>query len=176
MPRTRKVFHWLLFFFYAVLCDCLFAAEFNLTDSLIYLDHFAADGIYLPASAQNKSLQWTVTGERATLQGQQCELSGFELTVHNQDAGTYLLQSPHCEFSRSTFEFKSPSAVILQGKGIRISGIGYDVYGQKENLLLVIRNTVQINFQRQHFAVSKKVIAPIRQTVKKPLPPVNNND
>lgn len=170
MRWTRKANLWLFFFFYAVLCQYLNAAEFNLTDSLIYLDHFAANGIYLPPSAQDKSMQWTVTGERATLQGQQCELNGFELTVRNQNEEAYQLQSAHCEFSRSSFEFKSPSAVILQGKGIRLSGIGYDVYGQDEDLLLVIRNTVQINFQRQYFAEGKKAIAPIIHTEKKPPP------
>lgn len=159
---TRKSSLRLFFVSFAIFCVMGGSAEFNLSESLIYLDHFTASGIYLPdsASTQDQSLHWAISGERATLQGSQCSLSGFELTVYNRDEGTYRLQSPHCEFSRAGFEFRSPAAVLLEGRGLRVSGIGYDVYGQGENLLLVIRNTVQIDFHRQRFEEGRKSAAP----------------
>lgn len=162
MPSKIKAALRLLFCFQAIFCLKAKAAEFDLSDSLIYLDHFTANGIYQPETNQEQILHWAISGERAALQGSQCNLSGFELSVHNQNEGTYTLQSAQCEFSRANFEFRSPAAVLLQGRGIRISGIGYDVYGKDQDLMLVIRSTVQINFQRQRFAEGQKSAAPFR--------------
>ncbi|NLF94809.1 MAG: hypothetical protein GX564_13060 [Oligosphaeraceae bacterium] len=171
MLNKIKIALRLLFCFQAIFCLRAKAAEFNLSESLIYLDHFTANGIYQPEASRDQILHWAVRGERATLQGPECNLSGFELSVHNPTEGTYTLQSPQCEFSRASFEFRSPAAVLLQGRGLHISGIGYDVYGKDQNLLLVIRSTVQINFQRQRFAEGQKSAAPFRHKSRPKTPP-----
>jgi hypothetical protein len=128
--------------------------EFFLGDNRIFLYAFKANGVLRlkddEATKQESQLStWNISGEQAVVQGEQCQLSGFEMQIANPERGKITLISPHCDFDRLENEIKSNAALLLQADGMQVSGLGYDVYQQNGKMMLVIRSAVQIHFHKE---------------------------
>jgi len=128
--------------------------DFAIGDNQLFLHQFKANGVFnlkekktSPASASPST--WSLSGEKAIVQGDQYQLSGFEMEIISQERGKMSLLSANCDFDRLAYEIKSNAAILLRAEGLQISGLGYDVYRQDEQVMLVIRSTVQIHFQKE---------------------------
>jgi hypothetical protein len=139
-----------------LLCAMASQAEnpFSLGNNRVFLHDFKANGVLhlkdKEETTPEKQLStWNISGEKAIVQGEQYQLSGFEMQIDNPLRGRVTLLSPHCDFDRLEQEIKSNAAVMMQAEGMQISGLGYDVYQQNGKVMLVIRSTVQIHFQKE---------------------------
>lgn len=130
-------------------------SEFTIGDSQLFLHHFKATGQFSPRETASATVRtgvpstWSIRGERALVQGDRYQLSGFEMEVHHPERGSLRLLSPHCDFDRLAYEIKSNAAVLLNADGLQVSGLGYDVFRQQDKVMLIIRSTVQIHFHKE---------------------------
>lgn len=128
--------------------------NFALGDSQLFLNQFKASGVFnlqekKTSPAATAPSTWSISGEKAIVQGDQYQLSGFEMEIISQERGKISLLSAYCDFDRLADEIKSTAAILLRADGLQISGLGYDVYRQDDKIMLVIRSTVQIHFQKE---------------------------
>ena len=128
--------------------------RFAIGNNRVFLHDFKANGVLRlqdkeSAEPEGQLSTWSINGEQAIVQGEQYQLSGFEMQIDNPERGKLTLVSPYCDFDRLEYEIKSNAAVILQAEGMQISGLGYDVYQQNGKVMLVIRSTVQIHFHKE---------------------------
>jgi len=122
----------------------------SLQDSQFSLQRFEAEGVFADEEGDASAASaWKVSGESGRMQGELLQLRGFQLKLQNPQKGSLQIQSPGCEFQRSSWELKSDEAMLLQAEGLQASGLGYDVYRKNDKLMLVIRSTVQIRFHKE---------------------------
>ena len=140
----------------AFLLLCTLKAEegFSLKSTKFFLRNFQVNGNFdaLQDKARKKETalsNWTVSGKRALIQEELCKLYGFQMEIDSAEQGKIALQSPYCDFFRTTEEIKSNAAVLVQAEGLQITGLGYDVYRHEDKIMLVIRSTVQIHFNKK---------------------------
>lgn len=91
--------------------------------------------------------EWELRGEQAQIRGQVTELTRFEVVFMDQRRGDFTLGSPRCRYLHSAGEVKSDAPVFVHGRGVAISGIGYDVYLDEK--IVLIRSAVKMTIKQQ---------------------------
>lgn len=91
--------------------------------------------------------EWELRGDEAQIRGQSTELSDFQIVFKGKEGDDFTLSSPRCRYLHSAAEVKSDAPVFVEGRGVRISGIGYDVYLDAK--IVMIRSTVTMKIKQR---------------------------
>ena len=116
---------------------------------------FRTDGVCALKSSGNEKgggdeASWEIRGGKAMMKQDSCRISGFEMTVVSRRHGTFHITSPQCEFNTAARTVRSGAALNLEGRGMEVSGNGYDLYWSEEEnrFTVVIRDAVRITLDR----------------------------
>jgi hypothetical protein len=99
--------------------------------------------------------EWELRGDEAHIRGQSTELNDFTIVFMQKDSADYTLSSPRCRYLHSAAEVKSDAPVFVEGDGMSISGIGYDVYLDAK--IVIIRSTVMMKIKQRKGALRENV-------------------
>jgi hypothetical protein len=91
--------------------------------------------------------EWELRGDEAQIRGQSTELNDFQLVFKGKEGDDFTLSSPRCRYLHSAAEVKSDAPVFVEGPGMQISGIGYDVYLDAK--IVMIRSTVTMKIKQR---------------------------
>jgi len=99
--------------------------------------------------------EWELRGEKAQIRGQNTELSDYKIVFKGKDGDDFTLSSPRCRYLHSAAEVKSDAPVFVEGRGVQISGIGYDVYLDAK--VVMIRSTVTMKIKQRQGSLRKSL-------------------
>ena len=99
--------------------------------------------------------EWELRGEKAQIRGQSTELSDYKIVFKGKDGDDFTLSSPRCRYLHSAAEVKSDAPVFVEGRGVQISGIGYDVYLDAK--VVMIRSTVTMKIKQRQGSLRKSL-------------------
>ena len=99
--------------------------------------------------------EWELRGEKAQIRGQSTELSEYKIVFTGKDGDDFTLSSPRCRYLHSAAEVKSDAPVFVEGRGVQISGIGYDVYLDAK--VVMIRSTVTMKIKQRQGSLRKSL-------------------
>lgn len=99
--------------------------------------------------------EWELRGEKAQIRGQSTELSDYKIVFTGKDGDDFTLSSPRCRYLHSAAEVKSDAPVFVEGRGVQISGIGYDVYLDAK--VVMIRSTVTMKIKQRQGSLRKSL-------------------
>ena len=103
---------------------------------------------------EDGSLQWEISGRQLRKDGLELRLEGYRLVVYGQDQKeTMTLESPRGLLYPAVREIRGDAPIIVNGKGISVSGIGYDLY--LEQRVFQIRSNVMLKMTRENVKKSK---------------------
>ncbi len=90
-------------------------------------------------------LDWALFGEKAVVLGDRVTLEVVQANLRQGDRTT-IVRSPACRFDRGARIVRSHSGVAVHGKGMVITGDGFDLDLEKHQLL--VRRNVRIQLSR----------------------------
>jgi len=102
---------------------------------------------------------WTLNGGKATVKGVLVEMEKVRLTFLFRDGEAVLITSPRCSFNQTTEAGQSDAPIHVEGKTIRLDGVGYDIWTEKQKLR--VRSQVRMVIRRAGGVLEKvRVLAP----------------
>ena len=110
---------------------------------------------------EDGKVQWEIAGRQLRKEGLELKLEGYRLLVRDREQGeTLSLESPRGLLYPAVREIRGDAPIIIKGKGISISGIGYDVY--LEQRVFQIRSNVMVKVSRGSLKKTKERVAETR--------------
>ncbi len=127
------------------------ASSSNLLQSRMETDDFRASGsATLLFEGAPHRLAWQISGRQAIVNLPDVRLQNFSLDFSEPDSGYRLdLSSPSCHFDQNSRKITSNSPLLISTSGMEISGIGYDIFLDKESCIITIRQAVDIRIHRK---------------------------
>lgn len=99
--------------------------------------------------------EWELRGDEAKIRGQSTELRDFQIVFRGKSRDDFTLSSPRCRYLHSAAQVKSDAPVFVEGRGVWISGIGYDVY--LDARIVMIRSTVTMKIKQRRGSLRKSL-------------------
>jgi len=144
-----------------LLTSIVFSEGFSFENSNAELEDFRTFGkgknsldVKDKAAIDKKSV-WNIHGKRAKIRGDFTDLFQFVLKITDKDEREITITSPQCEYNQQKQEIKSTATLLVVSRGLRITGIGYDLYFKDNQKVLVIRNTAHLFLHRKQFNTKK---------------------
>lgn len=99
---------------------------------------------------------WRIYGETAQLRGKEYQIGGFRMDVEVPEQGSYAISTPSAVFDVERIAAHGDAPVEFIGPGMRVVGVGFDIFTDVEtegenarNLLFIIREAVQLELDRK---------------------------
>jgi len=120
----------------------------------IELESFKTGGVLRRAELTQKQsdlpeqFRWLLSGKNANVSLPLFKLRGLSLKIDGAEDYQLQIQSPACVFDQVNRSLTSSSAINITNSNMNISGIGYDIFLREDDVVISIRQSVEIKFNR----------------------------
>ncbi len=157
MPKASRAILLLLLLGVGLAVPCEGADRFSLNGVAVPLQGFRSNGVFrMNADGKGgagEEVAWAIEGRRAILQVPLCHLTDFRMTLQSPSKGDFLFESPSCTLDQQTQTLHSDAPVVMAGGGMKLEGVGYDVYLDEAagNIRVVMRQAVRMTVRMEEF-------------------------
>jgi hypothetical protein len=118
----------------------------------------SGQGILSETDADGKPIpySWRLNGKHADVRAPVFELTSFRLEVEIPGREKLVISSPFCQFDQKDRKISSTSPVVLDGQGLRMTGLGYDIFLQDQDVIVVFRQVVSMDFDKENISRLKE--------------------
>jgi hypothetical protein len=120
-----------------------------------------SEGFNVPEYDKNGKLSSLIKGHNAIILDREAILENVTVDIYNKDS-LLILKTPHCKYKRTEKICTSKSPVKITGKGVKITGIGFDIDNNSKRI--IIRNNVTIVWKQVPTNKRKNKQKPIKET------------
>lgn len=133
------------------------ASKSSLFQNQMQSDNFRANGaLDFKTGETSHFLSWDIKGKQAVVNLPNLVLRNFSMDFADRGNQYNLnLTSPSCTLDQNDRKIISSSPIFITTNGMEISGIGYDIFLEKEMFLITIRQAVEIKIHRKELQMLK---------------------